>query len=554
MRIGINSPQAFFALLIRRKWWILLPFLALSGVVLVVSRHLPRLYVSSALILIPPRDIPADFVVDLIAGSVENRLKSIEQTVLSRKILVQIIQEFGPELPELRQLNMDEQVETLRGQISIPYQTSRDIKAPTVTSFNISYQNRNPVLAQKIASKLTQLFIEEDNRTREDQVSGTKTFLAGALETVEAELHASESRLKDMKASRQFELPERLETNLRRLESLAVDKRTNEEALGRNQVLRLNLEQLLADTPPVIPKIQTVPPTPRAPLNAPLENPRIAEYRKAKLAFEELEGKPPANPDRQRAQLTLNRAKAKLSAEEFAEAEKPLALADSPLAEQPPKVEPVTEPNPRYQSWMASLREAQKEFEILQNQKALITAEIDKYNRRIENTPETEQQIADVQRETTELQNRFADLKGKLSQAQLSEKMESEQKGQQFVVVDTANLPIEPSKPNTKMVALAGVGLSLALALAFAIGVDVSRQRIWTQAEVETFWGVPVLIDIPEILTDSDVASAQKSKRLFLASLVIGAVVYSGCLYGVHLKHGAIIRHLDPVLQMTVYK
>jgi hypothetical protein len=50
------------------------------------------------------------------------------------------------------------------------------------------------------------------------------------------------------------------------------------------------------------------------------------------------------------------------------------------------------------------------------------------------------------------------------------------------------------------------------------------------------------------------VAGAQKSKRLFLASLVVGAVVYSGFLYGVYANHESIIRQLDPVLQKTVYK
>src|SRR5687768_15540728 len=84
MRIALNSPQAIVALLVRRRWWIIAPFLALTGTVVVLTNNLPRTFVSSTLILVQPRDIPSNFVVDLIAGTVDERLNSIKQTVLSR--------------------------------------------------------------------------------------------------------------------------------------------------------------------------------------------------------------------------------------------------------------------------------------------------------------------------------------------------------------------------------------------------------------------------------------------------------------------------------------
>ena len=79
-------------------------------------------------------------------------------------------------------------------------------------------------------------------------------------------------------------------------------------------------------------------------------------------------------------------------------------------------------------------------------------------------------------------------------------------------------------------------------------------RTIWTQSEIETFWGVPVLVDIPEILTDTDLAVAGRKKWVFAASAMGAAMVYAVCLYGVHLKHEFILRQLDPVLQRVIYK
>src|SRR5689334_19818995 len=117
--LNFSGPKDYLALLVRRKRWILFPFLALSSAVLFLTYILPKMYVSEALVVIRPRDVPQDFVKDLIAGSTEQRLAAIEQTVLSRTILVQILHEFEDQLPEYRRYNMDEKVAKLHSQIKV---------------------------------------------------------------------------------------------------------------------------------------------------------------------------------------------------------------------------------------------------------------------------------------------------------------------------------------------------------------------------------------------------------------------------------------------------
>jgi hypothetical protein len=96
--------------------------------------------------------------------------------------------------------------------------------------------------------------------------------------------------------------------------------------------------------------------------------------------------------------------------------------------------------------------------------------------------------------------------------------------------------------------------MSLLISVAFAVVVDIARQKIWTQSQIENMWGLPVLVDIPEILTDSDLLALRKKKYVYAAFSAAGAVVWSICLYGVYLKSGFVLQHLDPVLQKLVYK
>src|SRR4029079_3698352 len=125
MRIGLNNPQDFLGLLFRRKWWVIFPFVALSCAVSILVYFLPHTYVSETLVLVRQRDVPQDFVRDLIAGSPEERLKSIEQQILSRQTLLQIIREFADKLPELQRLNIDDQITKLRGQITIKFELEK---------------------------------------------------------------------------------------------------------------------------------------------------------------------------------------------------------------------------------------------------------------------------------------------------------------------------------------------------------------------------------------------------------------------------------------------
>jgi succinoglycan biosynthesis transport protein ExoP len=533
--LHFSGPQDYLALLVRRKWWVLFPFVALSAASMLFAYILPRMYVSETLILIRPRDVPEDFVKDLLAGTTDQRLTAIQQTVLSRTNLVQILNEFEDQLAEYKNLNMDDRVVRLNRQIGIKFEAEKrgNVQLP-VTYFRISYQNRNPALAQKIAAKLSALFIEQDNRTRENQVFGTTQFLSGELAKVEDELQRSAVQLRNLKAQKRYELPEQLETNLRTLDRLNLQKQANAEAVDRYATIRLNLERMISETDPVIPR--------QAQRGAaPARTSALEDYRQKKIELDQLSAKYTAkHPEVEAAAVQLERLRKALSSEDLAAAEKPVK-EDTP--------ETLTMPNPVYQNLVSQLEQVKTEFEIREKERKVIETEIARFSLRVQRTPESEQELADVLRQNQDLMKQYDELKSHVAQAKLSESLESRQRGSQFVVIDPANYPLTPTKPSKPLIAFGGLALSLAIGIALALVTDVANQKIWTHSEIEHLLGGAVLAEIPEILTDADLVHARKKKTIFVASSIAAAAAYSVCLYMVYAHQGFILRQIDPLLQ-----
>src|SRR3954451_18232725 len=107
--LNLTGPQDVLALLVRRMWWILLPFAALTAAVILISAMLPPMFESQSLIIIRPRDVPDDFVKDLIAGTTAERLSVITDRVLSDSILGRILTQLEGQMPEFQHLNRQDQ-------------------------------------------------------------------------------------------------------------------------------------------------------------------------------------------------------------------------------------------------------------------------------------------------------------------------------------------------------------------------------------------------------------------------------------------------------------
>jgi len=102
----------------------------------------------------------------------------------------------------------------------------------------------------------------------------------------------------------------------------------------------------------------------------------------------------------------------------------------------------------------------------------------------------------------------------------MAQNLERTQKGEQFRILEPANLPEKPFKPNISKVLFFGLVLALACSFGIIVLREQMDQAFWDKKELESFLQLPVLVSIPAIHTGKD-RSRGMFKRGFAVSMLV---------------------------------
>ncbi|MFQ5543994.1 MAG: GNVR domain-containing protein, partial [Nitrospiria bacterium] len=159
---------------------------------------------------------------------------------------------------------------------------------------------------------------------------------------------------------------------------------------------------------------------------------------------------------------------------------------------------------------VTQIRSANEDLKNLVTREAEIEGQIKLYEQRVENTPKREQEMVTIQRDYDNISRSYQALLSKKLNAEISENLEKRQKGEQFRIIDPANLPEKPIKPNKFLVLLIGTGVGMGLGIAFAFVREQFDNSIRKPEEVERITSVLVLAVIPDF--EDEIKQKQKSK------------------------------------------
>ncbi len=128
-----------------------------------------------------------------------------------------------------------------------------------------------------------------------------------------------------------------------------------------------------------------------------------------------------------------------------------------------------------------------------------IKQQIKMYQARVQSSPGVEQQYKLLTRDYQTAFDFYNDLLKKRDQSAMATSLERHQQGEQFRVLDPANLPDKPSFPNRPLFAGAGFGAGLALGLGLAFLLEIRDTSLKTERDVEFALRLPVLAMVPMI-------------------------------------------------------
>lgn len=161
-------------------------------------------------------------------------------------------------------------------------------------------------------------------------------------------------------------------------------------------------------------------------------------------------------------------------------------------------------------SLKAQIAASDKELEDRKAEQKRILADLAMYQERLEKLPVREQEMAQVMRDYEMSKENYKSLLDKKMAADMSLQMETRQQSERFTVLDRAQVPEKPIKPNRPLLYSGAAVLGLVLALFVGFNAELRRNVVLGEWELPP--GTPVLARLPYIEVQA-VSSAKSSSR-----------------------------------------
>jgi polysaccharide biosynthesis transport protein len=502
----IAKVAAYWRLIIRYRWQLLIATLALTLIFTAIICMLPNVYEATTTILVDPQQVPEKYVSSVASLDPFTRLNTITQQVLSRSRLQEIIDKLDL-YPDLRNsLSAEELIEKMRQDITLVVKQG---SGPELSTFSLTYQGKQPGVVATVANELAASFILWSVTSRVDQVAGTKDFLSSELMAAKQNLEQQENTLRDFKMRHLGETPDQTGNNLQALAGLRAALQANADAMNR-----LDEEKLLlmrSPEPIATTSNSGVELSPRARLE--LER-RQLEERIEKLREHYFD----RYPDVARATRRLEEIKAQLNSI---------------------PVDPTTHTDLSEEKSAATVRLTltDNEMKKLQAQQDQIRSQMESYQARVDASPIREQQLVALTRNYDISKLHYQALLDKSFNIAMAADLEQNQKAERFRVLDLARVPEKPVKPQRKkLIPLSGF-VAIGLSIFFMLLKEELSPAIKTETELKFLLpaGVRIWGFIPHIEVTSDTYRQRRFAIYASLTCIVLCITLVGVIWKTHL-------------------
>jgi len=207
----------------RYRSWIIGPMFVGLVLSVVVAFMWPDTYISQAVMRITPQQIPENLVPSAVSTQMQERLSQMQQEILSRTSLQELIQRPSLDLykRERQRLPLEDIIQDMRNKyiqirmMDVPNSTG-DRRAATAFLIQFSYSDRYK--AQQVVRELVTKFTEQNVTVQRNQATLTTSFLNDELKSSKEDLDRLDGEITKFKNENQGRLPEQLPTNIQNLQ------------------------------------------------------------------------------------------------------------------------------------------------------------------------------------------------------------------------------------------------------------------------------------------------------------------------------------------------
>lgn len=507
------TAKDVMSILLKRKWWILFSVAVWLPLAFGVWKIFPKVYKSMVVVTIDSPKVSRDYVKGLGGdgrGHEDPELAAMQQLIISltnESVLRPVLESLKP-YPDLVDPTIESHMKQLRMAITIG-------KPKDGPGIGISYRHSDPNMAQSVAALLVVKLQEDNTNRREGLIETTTEFLSAELSRLKGELEAKEQEISDFKKAHIGELPDQREAYLRTLDRLQIDFATSSESLNKAGERLTALEKSIREFSELGETDDTLIERSGRMSAPPPADTRIVRLGQLRQQLNELLGMYKENyPDvvHLREEIYLLESELRL----IDSRESGVAGSDGRQVENGGNGGRIVRKrvDPFLRELTKERNDVKSEMAFLKEKQGNTVRQIRELEGHVQRIPVTEQRLAVLVRDYDNLQKGYQSLLDKRTNARIVENYENRRFGEQYRVIEPANLPIREEPPTLIHFLLGGFVLGCAFGLGGAIGLELLKPGFRRSEEIESFLGLPVFASIPPFEKGMIEISSNQSRTL----------------------------------------
>jgi polysaccharide chain length determinant protein (PEP-CTERM system associated) len=487
----------------RRVFGLCLGFAAVALLALAVGLLLPKKYTSSTTILAGETNIIAPLMEGrAVPTGVADRGRIAREVIFSRKVMGDILAAGG------WAEELEDPIARERAAEQIKLRTR--VSSPGANLIQISYTDKEPERAFKVAQRFADLFMEESLAAKERESREAYEFIDSQVQEYHGKLTDAESRLKEFRANNQDAAPGS-ETDVR---TRVAGLRTSIEQ-ARTQLSELRMRE--------------------ASLQGQLSGEAEVSGARTRsgemqIRLAELQGQ----LDRLRLDYTDDYPDVMRLRHQIEDLQ--ASIVEARASERTgQRDEAAAMRNPLYQELRSDLAQARSDSaglaaRITENE-ALLKQELERGRR----VADSEADLAELTRDYEVNRDIYQDLLRRRENARVSMNLDAERRGLTFRVQEPAALPLQPAGLRLMHFALAGLVLGVLLPLGLLGAYLIYDPRPRSAVVLGNQQPLPVLVSIPDFRTVAD--RRRETLRMVMGAVTV--IVVAGVYLVVAIQKGS---------------
>lgn len=496
MALPLNQlPQEILREVRAHKWLAFLLFAFVSFAVLAAGFLWPYKYQSQVVIFVDDRNIIQPLMEGrAVATEVSEKISAARELLGSRNILETIARDpeiWGENAGALGPEELEGRIYALRTNMSVAQRGDN--------YFSIGYSSSSALVSLRVAQKLGQAFIEENERRKREESRSAYDFIDKQVKSYEAQIAQSEERLKQFLSENvdgtEADANSRLSNLQSRLELAQLER---EELKTRARAL----QQELNAVNPILRQGKTV--------DAYQERINAMEEQLDSLRLRYHDTYPDIVILREQLQELRN--------------QRERALEQDDVASSSAGAERVA--NPVYQEIRSKLATTNADAETVETRIRSIQRLIAEQKQRMERIQENKAQYADLTRDMEVNKEIYNDLLQRREKARVSMHLDIEGRGLTYKINEAAQYPTSPTGPNFQMFAAAGLLLGAIAPFGALAGLLQIDPRVRSREQLEDLLEITVLEELPEVRTPFEKRRDRRVTVTVVVMAIIVAAVY----------------------------